>query len=447
MTRTAHRGAIAHMLADPARVGAVEAHAYFPDGLLVVEDGHVADIGDFATLAPRLPAATPVIHHRNALIVPGFVDSHVHFPQTDIIAGYGVQLLDWLERYAFPAEAAFADAGHAHHAAEFFLDELLRNGTTTAMVFGTVHRVSVEALFAAAFKRNMRLVAGKVLMDRNAPSALLDTAASGEAESRALIAAWHGKGRLGYAVTPRFAPTSSSEQLRRAGQMLADHPDVMMQTHLAENAREIAWVASLFPEARDYLDVYAKAGLLTGRALFAHGVHLKDGELARLAKAGAAIAFCPTSNLFLGSGLFDLNAAERHGVTVGLGTDIGGGTSFSLLATANEAYKVCQLKGHSLDPFKAFYLATLGGAEALRLAAKIGNLRPGKEADFLVLDMAATPLMARRMAACRDLAERLFVLAMLGDDRTVKYTYVAGALAHARDGRKATDDHAAPHRA
>ena len=426
----AYRAAIFHLLDDPAKGGG-SAHAYHDDGLLLVEDGRVLACGAFEDLAPRLGGA-PVEAFPGRLITPGFVDLHIHFPQTDIIAAYGAQLLEWLDRHVFPAEAAFADPGFAAEAARFFVSELLRNGTTTAMVFGSVHKQAVEALFAEALARDMRLIAGKALMDRNAPAALRDTVEDGQRETLALIDAWSGRGRLGYAVTPRFAITSSDAQLAMAGEILAQRSGVWMQTHLAENAAEIAGVAALFPKASDYLNVYERFGLVGSRSVFAHCIHLDDGAFARLGAAGAAAAFCPTSNLFLGSGLFDLARAQAHGVKVGIGTDVGAGTSFSVLHTLGEAYKVGQLRGQALDPFQAFYLATLGGARALGLGDVIGNLEPGKEADFLVLDPAATPLLARRMAHCHGLADRLFALSVLGDDRVVEHAFLAGVLRHSR---------------
>lgn len=426
----AYRAAIFHLLADPAASDG-PAHAYHPDGLLLVEDGVVTACGDFAELAPRL-GQTPVETFPGRLITPGFVDLHIHFPQVDVIAAHGAQLLDWLERYVFPAEAAFADPAHAAQAAAFFVSELLRNGTTTALVFGSVHKASVDALFAEALSRNMRLIAGKSLMDRMAPAAVRDTAQQGERDTLALIETWAGKGRLGYAVTPRFAMTSTDEQLASAGAILRAHPEVWMQTHLAENLTEVREIAALYPDAKDYLNVYERFGLVGPKSIFAHCIHLGDDAFARMAQAGAAAAFCPTSNLFLGSGLFDLKTACDHGVKVGIGTDVGAGTTFSVLHTLGEAYKVGQLRGRALDPFQAFYLATLGGARALGLDDRIGNLAVGKEADFLVLDPAATPLLARRMAHADSLSERLFALSVLGDDRVVEYAYLAGVRRHSR---------------
>jgi guanine deaminase len=431
MTVRAYRASLLHMLADPDTTPAAEAMAYHEDGLLVLEDGVVAAFGAYADLASSLAADVPVEHLPGKLITPGFVDAHVHYPQTDVMAAWGGQLLDWLNNHTFPAEQAFANRAHADEAAAFFLDQLLRNGTTSALVFGTVHKTSVEALFEAALARNMRLIAGKVLMDRHAPAGLTDTVETGRAESEALIRAWRGRGRLGYAVTPRFAITSSPEQLAMAGDLLHAHPDVLLHTHMSENLDEIAKVGELFPDARDYLDVYARYGLAGPRSVFAHCVHTTDDALRRMRDAGSAAAFCPSSNLLLGSGLFSLRQACACGVTVGLGTDVGAGASFSLTHMMGEAYKVGQLRGEPLDPLHAFYLATLGGAQALKIADRIGNLAPGKEADFVVLDPAATPLLARRTAMARNIGERLFVLSLLADDRAVARTYLGGELAYA----------------
>ena len=431
-TRQAYRAAILHSLADPAVVGVEQSYQYFEDGILLIENGKVAQVGAAAELLPKL-AGVEIQHYRDALITPGFIDTHIHYPQTGMIASYGEQLLDWLNTYTFPTERQFADKAHASEVAAIFLKELLRNGTTTALVFGSVHPQSVDAFFEQAERLNLRMIAGKVLMDRHAPDYLTDTAESGYAQSKALIERWHGKGRLHYAVTPRFAPTSTSEQLDLAGKLLGEYPDLYMHTHLSENRKEIEWVKALFPERKGYLDVYDHHKLIGPRAVFAHGVHLCDEECARLAETGSAVAFCPTSNLFLGSGLFDLTKLEQHGVRVGLGTDVGAGTSFSQLQSLNEAYKVMQLQGRKLDPFKSLYLATLGGANALYLDDKLGNFLPGKDADFLVLDYNATPLMSYRMQQARSLDEKLFALTMLGDDRAVKETFAAGVSVHRRD--------------
>lgn len=431
-TVNAYRAAILHCLADPAEAGDGTAHEYFEDGLLVIEEGRVARVGPAAELLPGL-GDVPVTEYPDALIVPGFIDTHIHYPQTGMIASYGEQLLDWLNTYTFPTEQRFADPVHAREVADVFLAELLRNGTTTALVFGSVHAASVDAFFEAAQALDLRMIAGKVLMDRNAPEGLTDTPESGYADSKALIERWHGKGRLHYAVTPRFAPTSTPAQLALAGRLFHEYPDLYLHTHLSENLKEIEWVKALFPERKGYLDVYDHYRLTGPRAVFAHAVHVCDEECARLAETGSAVAFCPTSNLFLGSGLFDLAKLQRHGVRVGLGTDVGAGTSFSQLQTLNEAYKVMQLQGERLDPFQSLYLATLGGARALYLDDRLGNFTPGKDADFVVLDCRATPLLTYRLAQARSLDEKLFALTMLGDDRTVKETFAAGRSVHRRE--------------
>ena len=421
----AYRGEILTVPDDPAAAGA-EAVRHFEDGLLVVEDGLVLACGPHAELAERFAEAA--IEALAGLIVPGFVDAHVHYPQIERIASHGEQLMQWLERHIFPAEKAFADRAHADAVAAFFLDELLRHGTTSALVFATVHPGSVDALFEAALERDMRIVSGKVLMDLG-PEGLRDSVASGRADTESLIARWRGRGRLGYAVTPRFVPTSSDDQLADAGSLVAAHSDVLMHTHLSENAGEIAFVAERFPDAADYLDVYDRFGLVGPRSVFAHCVHISDRALARMAQAGSGIAFCPTSNLFLGSGLFDLAQADRHGVKLGIGTDVGAGTSLSILHTLGESYRICQLKGSCLDPFRALHLATAGGARLMGIADRVGGLLPGQEADFILLDAAATPLLARRTAGA-SLHDRLFALQVLGDDRAVAGTWLRGRRAY-----------------
>src|SRR3569623_1643283 len=381
----AFRGEILCVPEAPAIAGA-EAIRHFADGLLVVEDGMVVARGAHADLAEHFAGVET--ESLPGLIVPGFVDAHVHYPQTERIASHGEHLLHRLERHIFPAEAGFSDRSHADAIAAVFLDELLRNGTTSALAFATVHACSVDALFDAALQRNMRIVSGKVLMDQG-PETLRDTVADGRADTEALIARWRGRGRLGYAVTPRFALTSSDAQLADAGDLIAKHPDVLMHTHLSV-----------------FLGVYDRFGLVGPRAVFAHCVHMSDAALARMAEAGAGMALCPTSNLFLGSGLFDLAQLDRHGVPIGIGTDIGAGTSFSVLHTLGEAYKLCQLRGACLAPFRALPLATAGGARVMGLADRVGGLAPGQAADFVELDAAATPLLARRTAGT-DLIARL----------------------------------------
>ena len=422
------RASILHCLADPGERSNPSAWEYFEDGLLVVDGGQITDVGPADALQKKLPTDLAITDYSGKLIVPGFIDCHVHFPQLDIIGSYGAQLLDWLNQYAYPAEAKFADPSYAREVANAFIDELLRNGTTTALVFGTVHAHSADVIFEAAEARDMRLIAGKVLMDSNCPEALRDTPESGYAESKALIERWHGRGRLGYAITPRFALTSSPEQLAAAGKLAAEYPDTWIHTHLAENMDEIEQIARQFPDSRSYLDVYDCFGLVRKRAVFAHCLHMDEQDRSRMATNSAAAAFCPTSNLFLGSGLFDLPAMRKAGINCGLGTDVGGGTSLSMLRTASEAYKVLHLQEHALPAMRALYLATLGAAETLDLDDKIGNFKKGKEADFAVLDFAGSSLTARRSAAASTIEEKLFALMTLADDRNVAATYVEGRL-------------------
>lgn len=421
----AWRSAILHSIADPSEVGIEASYEYFEDGLLITQNDKIIDLGEAQTLLLKYKALD-ITEYPDSLILPGFIDTHLHFPQVEVIASYGEQLLDWLNNYTFPAEGKFADKEHAKTVADIFLRELLRNGTTTALVFGTVHKESVDAFFEVSEKYNLRMICGKVMMDRHAPDFLTDTPESSYQDSKELIEKWHEKGRNHYAVTPRFAPTSTSEQLQKAGQLLKEYNNLYMQTHLSENTEECEWVESLFPEATNYLDVYDQHHLLSERSIFAHGIHLSEQEYQRLSETGSSIAFCPTSNLFLGSGLFKLSKAEAHKVKVGLATDVGGGTSFSMLKTISEAYKVTQLQGDTLNPFKSLYLATLGGAKTLKLENKVGNLAVGSEADFIVIDYQATPLLEYRLSQTKNLAERLFALMIMGDDRCISHTVIAG---------------------
>lgn len=432
-TIKAWRSAILHCTANPTEVGTEQAFEYFEDGLLVVKDGIIQALGNAEDQIALLDSTIEVEHHPDALIVPGFIDTHIHYPQSDMIASYGEQLLDWLNNYTFPEESKFADKQYASDVAERFIAELLRNGTTTALVFGTVHKQSVDAFFEAALPLNLRMICGKVMMDRHAPDYLTDTPETAYEDSKELIERWHNHGRLHYAVTPRFAPTSTSEQLSAAGKLLSEYDDLYMHTHLSENRQECSWVQELFPDSKNYLDVYDQHQLLSERSVFAHGIHLCDQEYNRLSETGSAIAFCPTSNLFLGSGLFNLEKAELHKVNVGMGTDVGGGTSFSMFSTLNEAYKVIQMQGQNLDPIKSFYLATLGGAKALRLDDKVGNLAVGSEADFVILDKQATPLLSKRLERAKDIKDTLFALMILADDRAIQATYAMGQCVHQRD--------------
>jgi guanine deaminase len=425
-----YRGMVLHFLSDPGEGDNPHAMQFFEDGVLVVEDGRIKAVGDTASLLSTLPADAQQVDYSGRLILPGFVDAHIHYPQTDVIASYGMQLLDWLERYTYPAEAGFDDAERARETAEFFLRELLRNGTTTALVFATVHAQSVDVFFQSALARNLRMIAGKVLMDRNCPERLRDTPAQGYRESAELIEKWLGRGRLGYAITPRFAVTSSEAQLELAGKLAREHPEAHIQSHMAESRQELARVRELFPSSPNYVDVYDRFGLMRERAVYAHCIHLDADERRQMSRMRAAVATCPTSNLFLGSGLFDFAQAREAGIRVAVGTDIGGGTSFNMLRTLSEAYKVAQLTGQRLSPWRAFYLATLGGAQALGLEDRIGNFAPGKEADFSVLRLDSTPLIARRIRTCSTPAEKLFALMMLGDDREIAATYIMGKAAY-----------------
>ncbi|MEB3768343.1 guanine deaminase [Acinetobacter sp. MD2] len=399
---------------------------YIEDGVLISQNGKIIWLGTWQDAQPHLADVTEVQHYPNQLIVPGFIDTHIHYPQTEMVGAYGEQLLSWLNTYTFPTELQFKDPAYAKKIAQFFVQELLKNGTTTALVFCTVHPESVDALFEAAATIQMRLIAGKVLMDRHAPEDLCDTAECGYNESKALIEKWHGTGRALYAITPRFAPTSTPEQLEKAGQLKQEYPDVYVHTHLSENKDEIAWVKSLFPEQKGYLDVYHHYGLTGERSVFAHCVHLEDAEWQCMHETDSAIAFCPTSNLFLGSGLFPLKKTWEKQVKVGLGTDIGAGTSFSQLQTLNEAYKVQQLQGDKLSAFESLYHATLGGAKALHLEDKLGNFNVGKEADFVVLNLNATALQQLRQSNVKSLEDGLFALFTMGDDRNISATYVNG---------------------
>lgn len=417
---------------DPWTAGAA-ACRIVEDAGVAVADGLIAAVGDFASLVKVHPNAI-VDDFSGHYILPGFIDVHTHFPQTEIIAAYGAQLLDWLNTYTFPAESQYGDADHAAEGAGVFLAETLRHGVTTAMVFATSHPASVDALMAQAQAQGRRMIAGKVMMDRNAPVALRDTPQRAYDETKALIDRWHGVERLEIAITPRFAITSTPEQLAVAGTLAREHADLAIQTHLSENPVEIASTATLYPDAVDYTDVYDRYGLLRPRALFAHGIHLAEREWRRLSQTGAVIGHCPTSNLFLGSGLFDIAKAKRadRPVTVGLATDVGGGTSFSMLRTMDEAYKVAHLTGTSLAPLSTWYWVTLGNARALGLDDRIGRLAPGYEADLVVLDPVATPLTAYRDRSARGHEDRLFMLQTLGDDRMIAATYVAGRCLHRR---------------
>lgn len=429
---TGYRGEILFFTGD--YLSDKSAYKHYSDGILLVENGKIVGAENYSE--PHHPSALKeIIDYRDKIILPGFIDTHVHYTQTEMLASYGKQLLDWLNKDVFPTEMRFANEEHARQIASFFLDQLIANGTTTALVFAATYPQSVDAFFAEADKRNMRMIAGKVMMDRNAPEGLLDTPENARRDSEALIKKWHNKGRLLYAITPRFAPTSSQEELQVAGDLVRKYKDVYLHTHIAENKQELDWVKSLYPGSKSYLDVYNQHGLLTPRSVFAHAVYLQSEDFDLLAKHDSAVAFCPMSNLFLGSGLFNFSLAEKSGVKVGLGTDMGGGNDLSILRTMSEAYKVTMLrkaysatpdKVNPIDPLENIYLATLGGARALDLDTKIGSFLPGREADFIVLDTGSKSLLKLRVAQTSHLEDKLFAIEMLGDDRTILHTYIMG---------------------
>lgn len=430
----AYRSAILHFTADPQTTE--QCYEYYDDGLLIIERGKVAAVGPAYKLVSTLPKGTEIECYADALIIPGMIDTHIHFPQTDMIASYGEQLLEWLQKYTFPHEQRFEDKHYAEKISKIFIQELLRNGTTSALVFCAGSTYSVDALFKEASHHNMRLIAGKAVGDRNLPDHLLQPTDKTYDENKKLIKKWHQKKRLLYAVTPRFAPTCSEKQLQAVGKLLKEHPDVYLHTHLSENVEEVQWVKQLFPWSHDYLSVYERYGFLRPRAVFAHSIHISDEEIHKLAKSKSAVSFCPTSNLFLGSGLFNWEKCRKAGVLIGIGTDVGAGTSFSMLHTLGDGYKVAQMQKQKLSPFEAFYHATLGGAKALYIEDHVGNFLPGKEADFVILDLASTPLMRFRMEDSPELADKLFLLMILGDDRNVKETYVAGKRSFRKESSK-----------
>lgn len=431
--KTLLRGRVLSFRAAPRDESDTAAYSYHEDGAVLMAGGLIEAAGDFAEIAAGAPGAQ-LVDHRPCLLMPGFIDTHIHFPQVQVIASWGAQLLDWLNDYTFPAETRFADADHAAAMASRFYDLLISHGTTSAVAFCSVHPTSAEAFFAEAARRDMRMIGGKVMMDRNAPDGLTDTPQQGYDETRALIDRWHGRGRAEYAITPRFAITSSPEQLEMAGALVAEHPDCPVQTHLSENRDEIAFTRSLYPEVPDYLGVYEHYGLLHARTLLGHSIHLEPREIEVLAATGAKPVFCPTSNLFLGSGLFDDGGLRARGIAAGIATDVGAGTSYSMLQTLNEGYKILQLQGQKLHPLAAFHWITRGNAVALGLEDRIGTLEAGTEADVVVLNPAATPAMALRAEVAETLSEELFILQMLGDDRAVEEVYVAGQAQKTRAG-------------
>jgi guanine deaminase len=432
---TAIRGPVLTYTGDAFVDGLERTMRYEPDAIVAMAGGRITHFGPAGQVRAQLPPDTVVREYvSDTVIMAGFIDCHVHYPQTQIIGAFGEQLIDWLNKYTFVAEQQFADKAHAREVARVFLEESLRAGTTSAAVYCTVHPQSVDAFFEESESRGMRMIAGKVLMDRNAPGPLTDTAQKGYDESKALIAKWHGKGRNLYAVTPRFAASSTREQMEMAGALWHEHPGTYLQSHVSENRGEVSWVQELYPERDGYLDIYDHYKQLGPRSIYGHGIWLTERELQRCHESGTALAHCPTSNQFLGSGLFNTANATKpeRPVRVGLATDIGAGTSFSMLQTMNEAYKVAQLNGNTLSAGHAFYLATRGSAKALYLEDRIGSVAVGLEADVIVLDLKSTPLIDYRMRYCNDIHEALFIQMTLGDDRAVLASYISGQLAYQR---------------
>jgi guanine deaminase len=426
MNQTILRGRVLSFLSEPQAIDDAKSYRYLEDGAVVIVDGKIAAVEPWAAFAPL---GADYIDHRPHLILPGFIDMHLHYVQLQMIASYAGSLLEWLNTYTFHEEQKFSQQGHAGAMASAFYDELIRNGTTTAVAYCSSHPRSVDAYFAEAEKRNMLMVGGKVMMDRNAPEALCDTAQSGYDDTKMLIERWHGRGRALYAISPRFAITSTPAQMEAAQALVAEHPEAYLQTHLSENDAEISLSMELYPNSHDYTGIYEDYGLLGPKTLLGHSIHLNHRETHALAETGSVAVFCPTSNLFLGSGLFDRERLSKAGVRIGIATDIGGGTSYSMLRTLDEGYKILQLRGQRLNPFASFYMATLGNARALSLEGTIGAVAPGNAADLVVLNASATPAMALRMQTVTSLAEELFLLQTLGDDRSIAQVYVAGARA------------------
>lgn len=434
MKKLALRGALFNIKDDPFLKPSADCAVYESDGLIVIEDGKIAAVGSASELLSCLPDDVETRRYARSILMPGFVDAHIHYAQVEIIGSYGEQLLEWLQKYTFPTEAKFNDAGHAQRMAEFFLAELLRNGTTCASVFCTSAPGSVDAIFEAALQRNMLILAGKMMMDSHAPPTILDTAQSSYDDSKALIERWRGRGRSLYTLSPRFALTSSPRQLELAGALMREYAELRLQSHISENLAEIARARELYPQRKHYSDIYDYYGLLDERAIYGHGIHLSEEELRRFHETGAKLAHCPTSNFFIGSGLFDIakTRAAARPVTVGLGTDVGGGTSFSMLQTMKAAYKMAQLQGISLTAIQCFYLATLGSAQALGIAERVGSFAVGRAADIIALDPGATPLLALRSDVAGSFEELLFALMICADDRAIEATYVAGEALYQR---------------
>ena len=432
MTSKILRGRVLTFVSEPQGPDDHASYRYIEDGAVVVADGRIVSVGEWNDALKLIAPKAEVIDHRPGLILPGFIDTHVHYPQMQVMGSYAKDLLEWLNTYTFIEEQRFADPAHAARIASAFCDELVRYGTTTAAVYCTVHPQSADAFFAEAQKRDMRMIAGKVMMDRNAPEGLRDTPQRGYDETKALLAKWDGVGRLHYAITPRFALTSTHEQLEMCQDLAGEFPDAYIQTHINESLGEIEFAKQLFPNLPDYLGIYEHYGLLGPKTLLGHCIHMNDREIALMYETGSVAVFCPTSNLFIGSGLFDRQRMMAGNVRIGVATDVGGGTSYSMLRTLDEGYKVLQLRGQRLSPLESFFMMTLGNARALTLEHKIGSLEPGADADMVVLNARALPHMALKMEQVESLAEELFLLQTCGDDRVVSETYVAGEPAKSR---------------
>jgi len=431
---TAYRGSIFHFKKLPKSAFDSESYQFIEDGILIVKNGKIESLTDYCNIDKKYLQKIKLIDYSGYVIMPGFIDAHIHYPQSEMIASFGEQLMEWLNNYVFPTERKFSSYEYSKKTSDFFLDTLLRNGTTTAMVFSTVHETSANALFESSKQRNMRMITGKVLMDRNAPDYLLDTPESSYIESKRLINKWHNRGRLSYALTPRFAATSTEAQLEIVSELKKEFPDTYLQTHLSENVDEVKFVKELYPWSRDYTNVYEKFDLLGEKSIFAHAIHLSDTEFQTLRDSNSIVTWCPTSNHFLGSGSFNLGKAKKYDLRVSIGTDVGGGSSFSMLQTLKSAYKTVAQQRLKLSALRSLYRATLGNAKALSLEDKIGNFELGKEADFIVVDMESTPFLKYRMKFTETLEDKLFCLCILGDDRNIKATYIYGNLMHTKDG-------------
>ncbi len=422
------RGRLLSFKRAPLSIDDTASYLHIEDGGLLVSEGKIAAIGEYTDIRAQAPEGVTEKDHRPHLIVPGLIDMHLHFPQMQVIGSYAANLLEWLNTYTFPEECRFVESAHAQRIATHFYDELIRHGTTTAVAYCSVHKTSADAFFAEALKRNMLMVGGKVMMDRNAPQGLLDTPELGYDETRQVIADWHGKGRNHVAITPRFAITSTPKQMEAAQALAQEFPDLFIQTHLSENLDEIKYTCELYPEAIDYTDIYVRYGLMGNKTLLGHAIHLSDREADVLSETGAVAVHCPTSNLFIGSGLFPMKKLQRREkpVRIAVATDIGGGSSYSMLRTMDEAYKIQQLLGERLNPLESWYLMTRGNAEALSMVDRIGTLDAGTDADITVLNASSTPAMALKMEVVTSLTEELFLMLTMGDDRTVVETYVSG---------------------